>query len=126
MLLQHARLLARTRRYVSKIAHDLNHPLAVLRNGLPGGDGAAVLRRQIDRMAGLVDRYANLARAIGTEAGVARADIQARVAFQFDTASSYGTQALPSLLIEDGAGTRLLAGGYLDADTMVQIITANI
>ncbi len=73
LLGRNARLLARTRRYVSKIAHDLNHPLAVLRNGLPDGDASTVLRRQIDRMTGLVDRYANLAQAIGTEAGVARA-----------------------------------------------------
>ena len=73
LLGRNARLLARTRKYVSKIAHDLNHPLAVLRNGLPDGDGSDVLRRQVDRMAGLVDRYANLAQAIGTDAGVARA-----------------------------------------------------
>ncbi len=73
LLGRNARLLARTRKYVSKIAHDLNHPLAVLRNGLPGGEESGVLRRQVDRMAGLVDRYANLAQAIGTDAGAARA-----------------------------------------------------
>ena len=73
LLGRNARLLARTRKYVSKIAHDLNHPLAVLRNGLPDGEESGVLRRQVDRMAGLVDRYANLAQAIGTDAGVARA-----------------------------------------------------
>ncbi len=73
LLGRNARLLARTRKYVSKIAHDLNHPLAVLRNGLPDGDESGVLKRQVDRMAGLVDRYANLAQAIGTDAGPARA-----------------------------------------------------
>ncbi len=72
LLGRNARLLARTRKYVSKIAHDLNHPLAVLRNGLPDRDDSALLHRQVDRMAGLVDRYANLAQAIGTEAGVVR------------------------------------------------------
>lgn len=72
LLGRNARLLARTRKYVSKIAHDLNHPLAVLRNGLPDGADSGLLHRQVDRMAGLVDRYANLAQAIGTEAGVVR------------------------------------------------------
>ena len=72
LLARNARLLARTRKYVSKIAHDLNHPIAVLRNGLPPGDGSAVLNRQVDRMAALVDRYANLAQAIGGDAGAVR------------------------------------------------------
>lgn len=72
LLGRNARLLARTRKYVSKIAHDLNHPLAVLRNGLPEDEPSGILHRQVDRMAGLVERYANLAQAIGTEAGVPR------------------------------------------------------
>ncbi|NNG02686.1 MAG: HAMP domain-containing histidine kinase [Inquilinus sp.] len=72
LLARNARLLARTRKYVSKIAHDLNHPLAVLRNGLPGGEGARLLHGQVERMAGLIERYASLAQAVGTDAGVAR------------------------------------------------------
>ena len=65
---RNARLLARTRRYVSKIAHDLNHPLTVLQNGLPDDGEAAHLRRQITRMTGLIDRYASLAQALGPDA----------------------------------------------------------
>ena len=72
LLGRNARLLARTRKYVSKIAHDLNHPLAVLRNGLQDDDASGVLHRQIDRMVGLVDRYVSLAQAIGTESGAVR------------------------------------------------------
>ncbi|MCB9947414.1 MAG: HAMP domain-containing histidine kinase [Rhodospirillaceae bacterium] len=67
LLGRNARLLARTRRYVSKIAHDLNHPLAVLQNGLPAGTAGQALRRQVDRMAGLIDRYAQLAQAMGAD-----------------------------------------------------------
>ncbi len=69
---RNARLLARTRKYVSKIAHDLNHPLAVLRNGLSDDEPSGVLHRQVDRMTGLVERYTNLAQAIGTDSGALR------------------------------------------------------
>jgi len=49
---------------------------------------------------------------------------------EFDGARGYGTQALPSLLIEapeeDGSGgeRQLLAGGYADAETLVAMIRA--
>ncbi|MGB0671737.1 MAG: sensor histidine kinase [Rhodospirillales bacterium] len=72
LLDQNAKLIERTRKYVSKIAHDINHPLAVLKNGLAGDIDRAKLKRQVDRMAGLVDRYSSLARAIGPEGAEAR------------------------------------------------------
>lgn len=67
LLLRNQKLVERTRKYVSKITHDINHPLAILKNGLKGDIDLALLERQISRMAGLVDRYASLARAIGPE-----------------------------------------------------------
>ncbi len=73
LLQQNAMLIDRTRKYVSKIAHDINHPLAILRNGLDDErSDASLLRRQVDRMAGLVDRYASLARAIGPDSQIQR------------------------------------------------------
>ena len=73
LLTQNAKLVARTRKYVSKIAHDINHPLAVMKNGLKDDADTALLSRQVDRMAGLVDRYSSLARAIGPEGKGAQA-----------------------------------------------------
>lgn len=67
LLLRNQKLIERTRKYVSKITHDINHPLAILKNGLKGDIDLELLNRQISRMAGLVDRYASLARAIGPE-----------------------------------------------------------
>jgi len=72
LLLQNVKLVERTRKYVSKIAHDINHPLAVMKNGLSGTVDKALLSRQLDRMAGLVDRYSSLARAIGPEGQAGR------------------------------------------------------
>ena len=46
-----------------------------------------------------------------------------RVRFQFDNANRFGTNALPCMLIEGKDGTlSLLAGGYLDASMMADII----
>ncbi|MDH5749653.1 MAG: HAMP domain-containing histidine kinase [Rhodospirillales bacterium] len=68
MLAHNAKLVERTRKYVTKIAHDLNHPLAVIQNGLNSSDiDTALLRRQVERMTGLIDRYTSLARTIGPE-----------------------------------------------------------
>jgi len=68
LLSQNMKLVERTRKYVSKIAHDINHPLAVMKNGLKAEEtDRKLLNRQIERMAGLVDRYSSLARAIGPE-----------------------------------------------------------
>lgn len=72
LLQQNTMLIDRTRKYVSKIAHDINHPLAIMKNGLSGAVDTALLGRQVDRMAGLVDRYSSLARAIGPEGQVQR------------------------------------------------------
>jgi len=72
MLRQNAHLVERTRNYVSKIAHDINHPLAVMKNGLTGEVDTALMHRQIERMTGLVDRYSSLARAIGPDGAPAR------------------------------------------------------
>ena len=73
ILRQNQLLVERTRKYVSKIAHDINHPLAVLKNALRGEVDPAQAERQIQRMTGLVDRYASLARAIGPETQSRRA-----------------------------------------------------
>jgi len=68
LLGQNMKLVERTRKYVSKIAHDINHPLAVMKNGLKGEKtDRNLMSRQVERMAGLVDRYSSLARAIGPE-----------------------------------------------------------
>ncbi|MCP5366828.1 MAG: HAMP domain-containing histidine kinase [Hyphomicrobiales bacterium] len=67
LLTHNARLIDRTRKYVTKIAHDMNHPLAVLKNGLDGEADPDLMKRQVARMTGLIDRYSSLARAIGPE-----------------------------------------------------------
>jgi len=67
ILRQNQLLIERTRKYVSKIAHDINHPLAILGNLAREGFDRDQVNRQIERMSGLVDRYASLARAIGPE-----------------------------------------------------------
>ena len=72
LLSQNTKLVERTRKYVSKIAHDINHPLAVMKNGLTGTVDKDLLARQIERMEGLVDRYSSLARAIGPEGQAGR------------------------------------------------------
>lgn len=72
MLRQNMRLVERTRNYVSKIAHDINHPLMVMKNGLKGDIDTELMDRQVDRMTGLVDRYSSLARAIGPDGQPAR------------------------------------------------------
>lgn len=74
LLSRNEKLVDRTRRYVSKITHDINHPLAVLKNAIESDDKAdpSLMRRQVARMSGLIDRYASLARAIGPEGQVGR------------------------------------------------------
>lgn len=67
LLSHNDKLVERTRKYVSKIAHDINHPLAILQNALRGDADPTLMQRQLDRMVGLVDRYSSLARAIGPE-----------------------------------------------------------
>jgi signal transduction histidine kinase len=67
LLSHNAKLVERTRKYVSKIAHDINHPLAIMKNALRDDLDRDLMNRQLDRMVGLVDRYSSLARAIGPE-----------------------------------------------------------
>jgi len=64
---QNHKILGRTRKYVSKIAHDINHPLAILKNALSRDGDKDLMLRQVEGMAGLVDRYSSLARAIGPD-----------------------------------------------------------
>jgi hypothetical protein len=45
---------------------------------------------------------------------------------EFVVSRSYGTQALPSLLIEQGGVRSLLAGGYADAATLESMIRARL
>jgi putative protein-disulfide isomerase len=45
-----------------------------------------------------------------------------RLTFQFEMARSFGTQAMPSVLLRRGTQTRLLAGGYLDAPMLESVI----
>lgn len=45
---------------------------------------------------------------------------------EFASARSYGTQALPSLLMERNGERRLLAGGYADAATVVTMVRARL
>lgn len=44
---------------------------------------------------------------------------------EFAAARSYGTQALPAVLVEDNGERRLLAGGYADADMLEALVRAN-
>lgn len=68
LLRQNAVLIERTRKYVSKIAHDINHPLAILKNALAGeAPDKTLMTKQLDRMESLVDRYVSLAKAVGPE-----------------------------------------------------------
>lgn len=48
--------------------------------------------------------------------------LRERLRFQFSMARSFGTEAMPSVLLRRGADTRLLAGGYLDAQMLEAVI----
>ena len=49
-----------------------------------------------------------------------------RVRFQFEHARSFGTQALPNLLVKDVSGHRLLAGGFVDAPMLETLVRAQL
>lgn len=54
---------------------------------------------------------------------MAQARLLEQIRFQFEHAQSFGTQALPSLLVEDDDGVlRLLAGGYVDHPMLVSLL----
>lgn len=106
ILRQNNVLIDRTRKYVSKIAHDINHPLAILKNALRGDLDPEQANRQIARMSGLIDRYASLARAIGpdtqTRGAVELAPILADIADGFQilyrrTSLNITTECAPNL-----------------------------
>ncbi|MCZ6644133.1 MAG: DsbA family protein [Gammaproteobacteria bacterium] len=48
------------------------------------------------------------------------------VRFEIDTSRSYGTNALPSVLWEEDGKRVLLAGGLVDADTLVQLVRSKL
>ena len=48
--------------------------------------------------------------------------LRERLRFQFDNAGAFGTNALPSLLMEEQGTLRLLAGGYVDAGMMETLV----
>jgi putative protein-disulfide isomerase len=54
--------------------------------------------------------------------GVEDAAIRAATAAEFEGSRRYGTNALPSLLVESAGERRLLAGGYADAAMLEQLI----
>ncbi len=70
-------------------------------------------------------------------AGVSSADLQAamaepglreRLRFQFEHAGKFGTQAMPSLLIQaqPDAPLALFAGGYVDAQMLVSLVQGHL
>lgn len=61
------KLVERTRRYIAKIAHDLKHPIAIIRNALTMGDNTDVAMARLDSMDATLDRYSALATSIGPE-----------------------------------------------------------
>jgi putative protein-disulfide isomerase len=54
------------------------------------------------------------------------AAIIARVHDGFTIAKSYGTAALPSVLLEVGGVRRLVAGGYVDAPTLINSVRGHL
>lgn len=58
--------------------------------------------------------------------GVNSERIRSRVQFQFDNARSYGTSALPSVLLENAGKLTLLAGGYVDAHMLCSLVQARL
>ena len=45
---------------------------------------------------------------------------------QFDTSRSYGTHALPNVVIERQGGRRLLFGGYADSEMIVSLVRSSL
>ena len=74
-----------------------------------------------------IDSLVSLAQEFGCPAdvvidGVASVEIAQILEQEFATARGYGTNALPSLLVECGGQRSLLAGGYADADMLVEMV----
>ncbi len=70
---------------------------------------------------------------VAADMGLDTADVQLemnkpalleRVRFQFDNASTFGTNAMPSLLLEADGRLQLFAGGYVDAAMLTTLLEA--
>ncbi len=65
---------------------------------------------------------------VGTEkveTAITDPGLKERLLFQFDSANSFGTNAMPSLLVGTGPELRLLAGGYVDAPMLTTLLSAD-
>jgi putative protein-disulfide isomerase len=76
-----------------------------------------------------IELLSELAEPYGVEVGtltdkVGQVTIVERVKFQFDHAGAFGTNALPSLLIEKNDKLQLLAGGFVDAEMLRELLAA--
>lgn len=58
--------------------------------------------------------------------GLADPELQDLLREEFATARGYGTNALPSVLVERDGVRSLLAGGYMDADMLESLIRARL
>lgn len=56
------------------------------------------------------------------EQRIANSTYRARVQFQFDNATRFGTNALPSVLVEKDGYLQLLAGGFVDAQMLCELL----
>ncbi len=78
-----------------------------------------------------VATLSRIAQEFGWQRGELREELEdgalgAAVRAQFESSREYGTNALPSLLIEDAAGRALLLGGYADSTTIVETTRARL
>ncbi len=62
----------------------------------------------------------------GMVAALSDLNLREAAQFEFDTSRSFGTNALPSVLWEESGNRVLLAGGYLDSDTLVELVVAKL
>jgi len=74
-----------------------------------------------------VELLVEVAEGCGVEAQALRARMEEpatleRIRFQFDNTGAFGTNALPSLLIERDGALTLFAGGYMDAAMLGELL----
>ena len=53
-------------------------------------------------------------------------ELRRLVAEQFSKAGSYGTNALPAVLVDDGSERKLLLGGYADSAMLVELLSERL
>lgn len=53
-------------------------------------------------------------------------ELHGLVAEQFSKAGSYGTNALPAVLVDDGSERKLLLGGYADSGMLVELLSGRL